>query len=218
MKKRWMSVLLVGILTVSIFALSACVVEDEAQRSESPVSSESVSETSQPAQSEEAASSLPEEEEAVAGPYDVLKDFTATDLEGNTVTQEIFADSDLTMVNIWATFCGPCINEMPELGELKKDYADKGVNVVGIVIDVTDSDGTVTADGLALAEEIVSETGADYTHLLPSGDLMALSNAISVVPTTVFVDSEGNVVGEEYYGALDYDNWARVIDYLLEQS
>jgi thiol-disulfide isomerase/thioredoxin len=217
MKKRWMSVMLVGILMISVFALNACATGGETQESASMTPSEDASE-SQPAQSEEATGSVPDEAAAPAEPFDVLKDFTATDLDGNTVTQEIFSDYDLTMVNMWATFCGPCIDEMPELGELKKAYADQGVNVVGIVVDVTDGAGTVMPDGLALAKEIVAETGADYTHLLPSGDLMAVSNAVSVVPTTVFVDSEGNVVSEEYYGALDYDNWARVIDYLLDQS
>ena len=46
-----------------------------------------------------------------------MPSFTAKDLDGNTVTEEIFAEKDLTVVNIWGTFCPPCIAEMPELGE-----------------------------------------------------------------------------------------------------
>ena len=46
----------------------------------------------------------------------LLGSFTAQDLEGNTVDQSILADHKLTMVNVWATFCTPCLSEMPELG------------------------------------------------------------------------------------------------------
>ena len=46
----------------------------------------------------------------------VFGSFTAQTLDGTEVTQDIFKETDLTMVNIWGTFCGPCIREMPELG------------------------------------------------------------------------------------------------------
>ncbi|MBQ4235421.1 MAG: TlpA family protein disulfide reductase, partial [Treponema sp.] len=39
--------------------------------------------------------------------------FTATDLNGRIVTSEIFEKNKVTMLNIWGTFCGPCIREMP---------------------------------------------------------------------------------------------------------
>ena len=64
--------------------------------------------------------------------------FDSQTLEGEEVTEEIFANADLTMVNIWGTFCGPCISEMPDLGEIADEYAEKGVQIVGIVSDVTD--------------------------------------------------------------------------------
>ena len=48
-----------------------------------------------------------------------LPSFSTTDMEGNTVTQDIFADYDLTVVNIWTTWCIYCINEMPALAQFK---------------------------------------------------------------------------------------------------
>ena len=48
--------------------------------------------------------------------------FEGTDLEGNTVSQEVFTQSRLTMVNVWATYCNPCLREMPGLGELAAEY------------------------------------------------------------------------------------------------
>ena len=44
--------------------------------------------------------------------------FISTDLDGNAVDNAVFENAELTFVNIWGTFCGPCINEMPDLGEL----------------------------------------------------------------------------------------------------
>lgn len=123
----------------------------------------------------------------------------------------------LTMVNVWATFCTPCINEMPELGELSQEYADRGVQIVGLVSDVLAMDGTLDQDQMELAREIVDSTSADYTHLAPSEDLFNLLGQISSVPTTFFVDENGTQVGGTYIGAKDKDQWQQIIDQLLAE-
>lgn len=135
--------------------------------------------------------------------------FESETLEGEAVSDEIFSRADLTMVNIWGTFCGPCIREMPDLGELSREYADKGVQIVGLVSDV----GKAKDEK---AEEIVSTTKADYTHIIASQDLMTgILGSVNVVPTTIFVDKEGNQAGDVYSGARDKDEWAGIIDELL---
>ena len=50
--------------------------------------------------------------------------FSAKDIDGKNVSEAVFADSKITMVNVWGTFCGPCIREMPDLGVLDKKYGD----------------------------------------------------------------------------------------------
>ena len=60
--------------------------------------------------------------------------FTTVDMEGNEVTEAIFADYDLTMVNIWATWCGYCIEEMPSFPKLKEMLPDN-VNLITICED-----------------------------------------------------------------------------------
>ena len=55
----------------------------------------------------------------------VFGTFESKTLDGEDVSQDIFSKADLTMVNIWGTFCGPCIKEMPELGELSRQYASR---------------------------------------------------------------------------------------------
>lgn len=48
--------------------------------------------------------------------------FTGQDLAGNSVSESVFSESKLTMVNVWATYCNPCLSEMPGLGELAGEY------------------------------------------------------------------------------------------------
>ncbi len=148
----------------------------------------------------------------------VLAGFTAQDLEGNDVDDSIFDDYDVTMINVWGTFCGPCIQEMPDLGQLAEDYADKGLQIVGIVSDATDYEGGYPEETVELAKEIVEETGAGYLHLLPSQDLLnRVLSSIQVVPTTFFVDSEGNQLGGIVTGSKSYDDWTAILDQKLEE-
>lgn len=147
----------------------------------------------------------------------VLSSFSATDLNGKTVDQTALADYKLTMVNVWATFCTPCLNEMPELGELAGEYSSKGVQIVGMVTDLTNSDGSISESQLETARDIVSSTGADYTHIVPSTEMYGLLSQITSVPTTFFVDSKGNQVGQAYVGARDKAAWAEIIDDTLAE-
>ena len=138
--------------------------------------------------------------------------FETVTLDGEEVTQDIFAEAELTMVNIWGTFCSPCISEMPDLGELADEYAEKGVQIVGIISDVYDA-------GNEDAKKIVEETGADYTHLVLNGSMTdGYLAGVQVVPTTVFVDREGKKTGEVYTGVRSKKEWSDIIDELLEEK
>lgn len=144
--------------------------------------------------------------------------FTAQTLDGETADESIFEGKTLTMINIWATFCSPCLDEMPDLAALNEAYADKGVQVVGIVIDMLNEDGTISEAQLENAKGIVASTGASYMHLLPSYDLIALKlQDIDSVPTTIFVDETGAQVGEDYLGTRSQEKWSKIIDALLEE-
>lgn len=136
--------------------------------------------------------------------------FTAKDLDGNEVDQSVFANAKLTMMNIWATFCGPCINEMPELGELAAE-GGTDYQIIGVCADLNG-----TEDMLEDAKEIVSQTKANYLHLQPSEDLYPVLTASSSVPVTFFFDSEGKLVGKGILGAQKKDTWSQVISERLE--
>ena len=138
-----------------------------------------------------------------------MPEFSTTDMDGNKVTNDIFADYDLTVVNFWATYCNPCIDELPELAEWKKELPDN-VNLIGLLVDV-DEKGS---DQYKLAEKIIKETGADYQHLIATEEFDDLISDLVGVPTTFFVDSTGKIIGEPFAGA-DVDAYKQTVeDYL----
>ena len=124
--------------------------------------------------------------------------FTTTDLAGNTVTEAIFASKDLTVVNVWGTFCGPCIDEMDELAAWSASMPEN-VQLIGLVSDLYSPDDT---DTLEMAQAICEATGAtNYPSLVSSMDFAPLLNSLVGVPTTFFVDSTGAIVGDPIVGA-----------------
>ncbi|MCI5867939.1 MAG: TlpA family protein disulfide reductase [Dorea sp.] len=138
-------------------------------------------------------------------------DFTSQTLDGEEVTQEIFSEAEVTMVNIWGTFCSPCINEMPELGEISRKYADRNVQIIGIIGDVYES-------GDETAQEIIETTKADYLHMIASEDLQkGILSEITAYPTTIFVDAEGTQIGEMYIGARDQAAWELIVEQMLSE-
>lgn len=138
-----------------------------------------------------------------------MPEFSTTDMDGNKVTNDTFADYDLTVVNFWATYCNPCIDELPELAEWKKELQNN-VNLIGLLVDV-DEKGS---DQYKLAEKIIKETGADYQHLIATEEFDDMISNLVGVPTTFFVDSTGKIIGEPFAGA-DVDAYKQTVeDYL----
>lgn len=142
-----------------------------------------------------------------------IGEFTTQDVNGNTYTQEIFQDYDLTLVNIFTTWCPPCVAEIPELEELRKQMADKGVNVVGVVLDALDEKGGIVQESLETARLLAERTGAQYPFLLPDATYMnGRLIGIEAVPETFFVDKNGNIVGETYSGSGSLEDWMAVVE------
>lgn len=155
---------------------------------------------------------FPKESEGRAG----LDNFTTLDVYGEEVNQSIFNDYDLTMINIWGTFCSPCLKEMPDLGEINSEYEDQGFSIIGIVVDVQNEDGSVDYSQIEKAQDIIANTEADYPHLLQSNNLISgLLSEVQYIPHTVFVDSDGNIIGEEYVGSRSKGEWIEIIESML---
>ncbi|WP_051280710.1 TlpA family protein disulfide reductase [Anaerovorax odorimutans] len=126
--------------------------------------------------------------------------FNADTLSGKKATQDILKDYDVTMVNVWATFCSPCIEEMPELQKVYKNLPDNS-NMITICID-----GETEKE---MAEEIYDSVKGSFDVLFPDDRLKeSLLNNINAVPTTIFVDKNGMPVSEPIIGVPDRENAA----------
>lgn len=121
--------------------------------------------------------------------------FTTADLDGNPVdSAELFAQAKVTMINCWATWCGPCRNELPALGKMAGEFEAQDCQIVGLCIDAYDD--TVAAQAKAL----LTEAGADYLNLRGNDRIDAIF-PLRAVPTSFFVDSEGRVLIDPIEGA-----------------
>ena len=127
--------------------------------------------------------------------------FTVTSIDGDEVTSEILKGHKVNLINIWATYCGPCINEMPDLDKIDKDYGDE-VQVIGFCIDIVDRNGNVDSDLLEQAVKIVNDvTKVSYPTFIPSSDMLkGVLSDIFAVPTSYITDENGKVL-ESFMGS-----------------
>lgn len=141
-------------------------------------------------------------------------DFEAQDIEGNTVSAAVFSESKLTMVNVWATYCNPCLEEMPGLGELANEYDSEKFQIIGIISDVQEDADQETTE---LAAGLIEQTKANYPHLLLNESLYyALLTDVMAVPTTFFIDENG-VILDTVMGSMEKSLWEEKINTLLEE-
>ena len=138
--------------------------------------------------------------------------FEGVDIEGNRISSAVFADAEITMVNVWATYCNPCLREMPGLGELAGAYDAGEFQIIGIVSDVLENADQKAVD---LVKDLIEQTNAQYPHMLLNESVYyALLTDVSVVPTTFFIDRNG-VILDTVTGAMDQSAWKEKIDEFL---
>lgn len=146
-------------------------------------------------------------------PY--ILSFEATTTEGEALTSDCFAQSKLTMINVWATYCNPCLAEMPDLGEIAASYDTADFQMIGVISDVTEESDAADVE---YAKELIAETNANYPHLLLNESLyMNLVGAVEAVPTTFFFNQEGEPLGY-IVGSQSKEVWEEVINDLLEEE
>ena len=107
---------------------------------------------------------------------------------------DLFAQAKVTMINLWATWCGPCKGELPELGEMAKEFEAQGGQLVGLCLDAEDD------ETIATAEALLSDAGAAYLNLRPMEGLNE-KFPTEGYPTSFFVDSEGKLLVAPIVGA-----------------
>ncbi len=171
MKKRKITALLFGIAFVCSVCISGCRNNEDAPQAE-----------------QEAADVA----ESPKSGFSNLNNFTADTLEEGAFTQENFADKDVTAINFWSLFCGPCIAEMPDIAVFEKTLPDN-VQLITVCLDGEEDRERTKA--------ILEEAGFEGVTLLNGdGDYQKLFGEIQYTPTTVFVDKDGNMMGNTLIG------------------
>ena len=153
------------------------------------------------------------QETSNAGDSTNVGKFETKGVDGKDYTEKVFSDYDLTLVNVFTTWCSPCVNEIPELEKLYEEMKEKGVGVVGVVLDTVGDDAKQNEDTVKKAGVLQEKTKASYPFLVPDSTMMnGRLNGVSAFPETFFVDKEGNIVGETYSGSHTLDEWKEIVE------
>ena len=110
-------------------------------------------------------------------------DFTLSDINGMPVSASDF-DGKVWLVNFWATWCTPCVEEMPMLSRLQQEVAGQGVKIVGIALDDENR-----------ASEFAANMAISYLILVGQADVVITGrqygNNTGMLPFSVLIDSNG---------------------------
>lgn len=116
----------------------------------------------------------------------VAPDFTLADLDGNPIHLAELRGRPV-IVNFWASWCGPCVEEFPLLREAVSEHAAEGLVVIGIVFD----------DRSEAARGFMYRNGATWAAAMDPGQRVADAYGILSVPETFFIGRDGTVVARQ---------------------
>jgi thiol-disulfide isomerase/thioredoxin len=108
-------------------------------------------------------------------------DFTLASKEGGNVRlQEQLGN--VVLINFWASWCGPCREELPYLEELQQEYADLGFTILAVNVDEDPSKADILLNDIAVSFPVLFDVNDDVSKLYD----------VQAMPTTVIVDRDGN--------------------------
>ena len=185
MKKRAKLLILILAVLVIAVAISGCSTknkeEQEIGSSDSNVADENSKEVSNSGNDKE---------------VDKLPEFNLKDLEGEDVSSQIFNDYDMTIVSIWQSTCGPCMNELEALNVIYDEYKDKKVNVIGISVD------NVEITGEEGVKKVAEKLNLKFTNVIADDDyLVELIKYVRGTPTAFIVGKDGEFLMEPRVGS-----------------
>lgn len=132
--------------------------------------------------------------------------FTLMDLQG-TARPSSEWNGKVIIVNFWATWCPPCVKEMPALMKLRATYQSKGFEIIGVALDNKDA-----------VSAFINPLGIEYPILLAEQEGIGLSqdygNRLGALPYSVIIDRQG-VVRQAISGEMSYERGETLIKPLL---
>lgn len=188
----------------------ACAAGMTACSSPAPASDAGQSSASAPAVSAAASSASGETEWALS--------INTLTLDEVSFTEADLQDNVLTLLNVWGTWCPPCVGELPHLQEASEHGQDKGVQIVGVLQDGVTRSGEVDSAVVDDAKALLEAAGVTYTVILPDQTLaQEFIATMQYFPTTFFLDAQGEVV-KTVVGAKSAEVWISLIDEALADA
>lgn len=139
-----------------------------------------------------------------AAPGDAMPAIVLPDLDGNRVDLAVRYPGRPLLINVWASWCGPCVEEMPELDRFAHAQGEDGIQVIGLALD--------TAEGV---RAFLAHTPVTYPLLLeppgPADASVWLGNTRGLLPYTVLVDADGRIARQKLgpFAPGEINDWAK---------
>jgi peroxiredoxin len=133
--------------------------------------------------------------------------FTLQDLNGKQVSLSDFKGK-VVILDFWATWCPPCVKEIPHFIALYEQYKDQGFAIVGISVD---------SEGISVVKSFARKYQVNYPILMTDGQVDKAYGGIPSIPTTFVIDSAGNI-RQKYVGYRDKAVFEADIKALLEEA
>lgn len=131
-------------------------------------------------------------------------DFTLNDLDGKPFSLSS-AKGKVIILDFWWTLCPPCQMEIPHFISLYNEYKDKGLEIIGIVVD---------KGGAKVVKPFVEGNGITYPVLISTREVEASYGGVRYYPTTFIINRDGNIV-EKFVGYQDKEIFESAIKKLL---
>lgn len=164
-----------------------------------------------------AAKTVPENTRAGFGMS--IAGFSTTDLEGNPVDSSLLENAEIHFINYWATWCGPCVSEMPHIDQLYQytlEHPEYGVQVLGVI---AESNGCTPETAL----QFLKQHGYDWLNMRKDNVLNSVFSTCPYVPQTLIVTRDGRILDHIVGSFPNYntlkgyvDMWIDALDHIGE--
>ena len=135
-------------------------------------------------------------------------DFAARDMQGRPVSLEDLR-GEVVLLNIWATWCGPCREEMPSIQRLHDRLGPRGLKVVAVSVDGASATERAAGDPRELVASFARDMGLDFTLWLDPTGRVQRTYRTTGVPESFLIDRDGTIV-KKVIGATEWDSDANV--------
>ena len=186
--------------------------ENESGQSETDGTTDDGTDTDESGKTEDQGSADDTERTLTPAP---LADLELTDQFGNTHTLSDYKGK-VIFLNFWATWCGPCRNEMPDIQKLYDEYSAQGEDAEVVILGIA-GPGIGQEESAEEIADFMTENGYTYPVLMDTSGEMFTQYGISAFPTTFMIDKDGNVYGY-VPGQMTEDIMRSIIDQTLENS